>query len=71
MALLFAGYTKSAQFPTYSWIPDAMEAPTPASAFLHGAAMVEMGGFTSSLGFSSSSAIFQSGFSTSWQLWSP
>ncbi|WP_461864950.1 hydrogenase 4 subunit D [Thermococcus sp.] len=43
MALLFAGYTKSAQFPVYSWIPDAMEAPTPASAFLHGAAMVEMG----------------------------
>ncbi|NJF24214.1 hydrogenase 4 subunit D [Thermococcus sp. Bubb.Bath] len=43
IALLFAGYTKSAQFPTYSWIPDAMEAPTPASAFLHGAAMVEMG----------------------------
>jgi len=43
LALLIAGYTKSAQFPTYSWIPDAMEAPTPASAFLHGAAMVEMG----------------------------
>ncbi|NJE41955.1 hydrogenase 4 subunit D [Thermococcus sp. GR6] len=43
IALLIAGYTKSAQFPTYSWIPDAMEAPTPASAFLHGAAMVEMG----------------------------
>ena len=43
LALLMAGYTKSAQFPTYSWIPDAMEAPTPASAFLHGAAMVEMG----------------------------
>ncbi len=43
LAILIAGYTKSAQFPTYSWIPDAMEAPTPASAFLHGAAMVEMG----------------------------
>ncbi len=43
VALLIAGYTKSAQFPFYSWIPDAMEAPTPASAFLHGAAMVEMG----------------------------
>ncbi len=43
LALLIAGYTKSAQFPFYSWIPDAMEAPTPASAFLHGAAMVEMG----------------------------
>ena len=43
IALLGAGYAKSAQFPSYSWIPDAMEAPTPASAFLHGAAMVEMG----------------------------
>ncbi len=42
-ALLVAAITKSAQFPTYSWLPDAMVAPTPASAFLHGAAMIEMG----------------------------
>jgi len=43
VTLLAAAVTKSAQFPTYSWLPDAMVAPTPASAFLHGAAMVEMG----------------------------
>ncbi len=43
VTLLVAAITKSAQFPTYSWLPDAMVAPTPASAFLHGAAMVEMG----------------------------
>ncbi|ALM74617.1 hydrogenase 4 subunit D [Thermococcus barophilus] len=43
LCLMVAAFTKSAQFPLYSWIPDAMVAPTPASAFLHGAAMVEMG----------------------------
>nr|ABW05543.1 formate hydrogenlyase subunit C [Thermococcus litoralis DSM 5473] len=43
ICLMIAAFTKSAQFPFYSWIPDAMVAPTPASAFLHGAAMVEMG----------------------------
>ncbi|ALM75675.1 hydrogenase 4 subunit D [Thermococcus barophilus] len=42
-AVMVAAFTKSAQFPLYSWLPDAMVAPTPASAFLHGAAMVEMG----------------------------
>ncbi|NJE08033.1 hydrogenase 4 subunit D [Thermococcus sp. M39] len=43
LAIMIAAFTKSAQFPLYSWLPDAMVAPTPASAFLHGAAMVEMG----------------------------
>ena len=43
LAIMIAAFTKSAQFPLYSWLPDAMIAPTPASAFLHGAAMVEMG----------------------------
>ncbi len=43
--ILVAAAAKSAQFPFYSWLPDAMVAPTPASAFLHGAAMVEMGVF--------------------------
>ncbi|WFO74616.1 hydrogenase 4 subunit D [Desulfurococcaceae archaeon MEX13E-LK6-19] len=42
-AAMIAAFSKSAQFPFYSWLPDAMVAPTPASAFLHGAAMVEMG----------------------------
>ena len=45
LAVMIAAFTKSAQFPFYSWLPDAMAAPTPASAFLHGAAMVEMGVF--------------------------
>ncbi|WP_048810940.1 hydrogenase 4 subunit D [Thermococcus gammatolerans] len=45
LAVVIAAFTKSAQFPFYSWLPDAMVAPTPASAFLHGAAMVEMGVF--------------------------
>jgi len=42
-SILIAALAKSAQFPFYSWLPDAMVAPTPATAFLHGAAMVEMG----------------------------
>ncbi|NPA48225.1 MAG: hydantoin racemase [Thermococci archaeon] len=45
IAIMIAAFAKSAQFPFYSWLPDAMEAPAPASAFLHGAVMVEMGVF--------------------------
>ncbi len=41
--ILWAAVTKSSQFPTYSWLPDAMVAPTPTSALLHGATMIEMG----------------------------
>lgn len=43
--LLFASWAKSAQGPFYTWIPDAMEAPTPISAYLHAAAMVNAGAF--------------------------
>ncbi len=43
MTLLSFVLAKSVQFPFYSWLIDAMVAPTPASAFLHGAAMIEMG----------------------------
>ena len=41
--LAIAAWAKAAQIPFYTWLPDAMEAPTPVSAYLHAAAMVKAG----------------------------
>ncbi|HZL63668.1 MAG TPA: hydrogenase 4 subunit D [Thermoleophilia bacterium] len=55
--LMIAAWAKAAQVPFHTWLPDAMEAPTPISAYLHAAAMVKAGVYLIARSVVSTSAV--------------
>lgn len=57
VCIIIAAWGKSAQLPFYMWLPSAMEAPTPVSAYLHGASMVKVGVAVLARGLVSAGAI--------------
>lgn len=57
LAILVAAWGKSAQVPMHMWLPDAMEAPTPVSAYLHAASMVKVGVYIFARGLMSAEGV--------------
>lgn len=57
LGILFAAWGKSAQLPLHAWLPDAMEAPTPISAYLHAASMVKVGVYIFARGIVSAGSV--------------
>ncbi len=57
LGILFAGWGKSAQFPMHIWLPHAMEAPTPVSAYLHAGSMVNIGVYIFARAISSAGSV--------------
>jgi hydrogenase-4 component D len=59
IGILIAGFGKSAQLPFHFWLPEAMVAPTPISAYLHAASMVKVGVYVLARGLASAGGVPQ------------